>query len=1496
MKKSYQLLTLLFSLTAMFASGGAYAQTDAEYEAALAAIEDGATYYISTDVDGIKYYLTTTGDLTNWKEYGGAFVFKKVTGGSYKTYGFQIDGGGTWFSNPESTSESYLTKGHLNATGNNHRNDWEAQVFFLGENGKYAIRACNVSYASSGWNWVGSSFWTVNPGPLAEYSFDVNYIWELEIPDDMFKIYLEFNNLITKYDEQVYDSGEGESMNMGTEFGQHTDFETWQKFYELLQEIYNICGLFDPDDNYAWLGDQDKCPTVDEATAYTAAVDSMYQVILDSEVPYMMPQDGYYRIFAHNRYKSKYDESGFVDKAIAASYSDEHKNRAVYGTVKKELANYLWKLTKSESGDSVMIQNAGMGTYISFSSGNPESKVIMTEDVNDASHVMFDYAGLEYVEPDGIGEERDAFAIRLASSHRGPEVQYFHQNNHSSVSDGSSPWGNYGTDSGTDQELSFWRRTFDFDLSAKDAWTSEWYLEYVPDDEAAEIIENFDSYKNHDVLVEKNNALRAEVLAALTTAKDAIKTKLITSASQMTSPYSQNDFGSRDGGDLSAGVLIDGDKSTYWHSAWTETPQEPHYIQIADMQDMVDDCELYFCERSGAANDRPTDFTFLGSDDPEAEDEAWQEIVSLKIPNYAADAESYVPFFVETPYNHIRVVCTNTDGNYGYRWFWHAAELQISIVRENPNSQFAALGEIAEELDNIYNANAATPDEDITPEMYQALLDAFKAFNSGMVDPTELRNALAAYANVTKSIVEGANPGNWANTDIAKAYDELYAEVKDYDNAGRYNATQNHKYAVMLKAMQKSVMEQANGIKTDMWYRIMVPTEEMYDAYGFSKEGVDKSSLIEEQSNLFGTFVAPAVEISEEVPNPTEEDPDAMTTETHLESIALDDVRESSRLFCMEDDEIEDPSLSMFRFVEFESDKADYTNLLTETKENMFTALDMSTNYTRGAALITSASQLSSNASDKSEGTHIEYLVDGNINTFWHSDYHKEFLEPGYIQVALNEPVSGTIQVDITRRQNSSNGHIIRMYVLGSNDAENWSRVGYLETPFTNQNESVTSRPLDLNGTYSYLRFIITNRYGTDAGGNMEFDPFAEITSADEYNTKWTYFHAAEFQIYSVTPDAELTATGKALQQAYTAANEVVLKDAKAEDITSTIQAYRDYRSDFNAMEGRSILPYGADKVPATYAIQNKATGLFIFVDGTGNQNNVYLRAIPTLYTWKAIGYERNLLSGKNTKGESCNNMHVGETNRRFCTWSTTEPSSSSGLVICEADETYEAPTEFAFYKDIKPGKIYNWCNSVTITPQEAPTDAFVYQCVGRYTIEEGDFLALKATESIPAGEPAFFIYSDTTYYDSESEDAEPIKFAIPGDEKFVIEGDTINGHIGCISNHTLKPYEIYFSGNRAVCIGTTGYYIAGNSTCLDVQTCPDVDPEGDYDFSICLNGEADKADGVENIPAAIEKISQPGNVYSMDGKLLRTGATLNSLKTMGKGMYILNGVKVVVK
>ncbi len=1510
MRKRYLfLLMLLTSLAAMFTSSRVHAQTDGEYQAALAAIDDIGAYYITTEYVGTKYYLTAEGTLTDSQENATLFTFQKVAG-EFKAYGYYVDGGANYFSNPMTTSNLNDTKLNTHSTSGS-RSTWDAQVFFFNSEGKFAVRATNAAYGDSGWNLVGSSFWTVKTNgknePYASYSYDVAFIWvledeagnALEPPADVVSVYIGLNVVLDKYTDQYWDDESGVSMNIGTGPGQCADAETWLKFWNLLQEISSICEKIDVENDYTWKGEPGECPSVDDAVAMAAEADSMYQKIVDSELPYV-PEDGYYRIYTAERYKSKYDESGFVDKAWAASFDKTHANKGVYGTVKKELANFIWKITKSETGDSVMLQNAGMGTYVSKTSYDNDC-VDMTENVEDAGYFVFDYAGLQTIEYgiDGGSEfdERDVFAIRPAFEPRGG--YYIHQYGHGTGNqDTNSPFGYYQTDSGVDQEFSFWARTYNSDRTT-DKWTSEWYLEPVPVDEAEELIANFEMIMNHDLLVAQNKELREKVKADLEVAKDPIRTKLITSASQMSSPFSQNDFGGKDGGNLSDGVLIDGDKTTYWHSAWTDTPQEPHYIQISGMDDMIDDCELYLCERAGANNDRPTQFRIVGADNTKADDEEWELIAELKVPNYAAGEESYIPFTVDQAYRYIRVICTNTDcaaADVSYRYFWHAAELQISTVKPNPNSQFVALGEVAEELDRIYMENIALDDADITMEQYQALQNAYQAFLAAMVDPTELRDALDTYADLTKGVVEGTAPGLWTSTDIATAFDALYQEVKDYDKSGKYTVAQNHKYAVMLKAMSESVMEKANGVKTDTWYHIMFPTEEMYTEYGFDPNSPGGNSKIVGDSLQFGYYVVPGVRSDEK------DLEDKSTGNYYLDFVSTEDARAGMYMYFANPEELEDLDVSMFRFVEHENLWADETAIFQETKENMAMALDMSTTYIKGEPLITDVSQISSNASDSSEGKNIGALIDDNPATYWHSDYHSEVLEAPYLQFALNEPVSGIIQVDVTRRQGASNGHVVHMYILGSNDAENWTNIGYLETPFTKQNESVTSIPVDLGGSYSYLRFIMTKRYGTDSGGNIEFDPFPEITDKSEYNKLWTYFHAAEFQIYPVTPTAGQSENAWTLRQAYTKANKVIFKDATAEDIAAAAQAYATYRSEFNTAEGKEILPKGTDKVAPVYAIQNKATGLFVNCKGSNNANNS-LELIPTFFDYKALGFQRSLIHGTRIDGGNCTYLHSQNFDHRFVTWNATTPNSNSGLVLVEAAEPYEAPESFSFYRNVKPGRIADWCNSVSITPVGAPDEAHAYTAVGQFTEGEGEyvetFLALKKIETIEAGQPALYIYGDTTDYDAEDDFVEPILFTMPGKPEMVLEGAMVNGLVGAISQYTLSKNEIYFDGNGV------GHPDADNSTAvtqcsavLRLEDCPEIDPNVDeYDFAIFLGSAgADVVDAVKTVPAAIQNVSKAGDVYSMDGKLLRTNATLNSLKALGRGMYILNGVKVVVK
>ncbi|MBO7098989.1 MAG: discoidin domain-containing protein, partial [Bacteroidaceae bacterium] len=859
-------------------------------------------------------------------------------------------------------------------------------------------------------------------------------------------------------------------------------------------------------------------------------------------------------------------------------------------------------------------------------------------------------------------------------------------------------------------------------------------------------------------------------------------------------------------------------------------------------------------------------------------------------PHTGSAEVNHIPFTIEKAYPYIRFIVTNTVGaSYSFRMFWHAAEIQFSTVKDNPSSRYIALGEIATNLEKILNENLAIDDADIEFKDYEKLLQAYELFKGGLIDPTELRDALKKYAKVTEGVVEGTEPGQWTSTDVAKAYDKLYAEAKAYEASGKYTVAQVHQYAAMLKAMSKSVAEQANGIKTGTWYRIMFPTEEMYDKYGFDKAPADKTGLREDQATMWGTFVATAYEVTEEEAAPTEEDPEAVANVTHLETYEKDAVSDASRLFFMADDEIEDKDLSKFRFIERPQEEVSYTGLFSEVMENSAVALDLSTTYTRGDALITDVKQLSSNASDEAEGKNLNDLIDGNPSTFWHSDWHQKVKQQPYLQVALNEPVSGLIQVGLVRRSNDF-GHIVRMYVQGSNDAESWTNIGHFTTPYTSPGETVFSPAIDLGGSYSYLRFTITRR----AGNDVEFDPFQVITSASPYDNDggWTYFHSAEFQLYPITADKEPVATAKELQNTYNDLNKVVnvFKNPTAEQFATAKQAYSAYQREFNTSVGKAVLPNGAEKEASQYAIQNKANGMFIH-STDGNSNDLFLKLTPTFFRYSAPGYERSLLGGTNLNGSSTNNLHAGESNRRLCTWTSAEPYSNSALVIREAEAV--EPADFEFNLSIKTGEIYNFTSTVSITNKSE--EGVAYIGLGKYTDENDEtYLALKKVEIIEAGAPAFYIVGDTTQYDAE-EAPELVKFSMAAEPEFKLVGDTINGFVACMVNQPIGANDIIFDANFATSLGKTGMNLVAPGVLVNQALCPEVDATVEYDFAICLNDQ-DAVDGIKDVATAVKNVSKPGDVYSVDGKLLKTGATLNNLKSLGKGMYILNGMKVLVK
>lgn len=1252
---------------------------------------------------------------------------------------------------------------------------------------------------------------------------------ELYNPSDQMLVLGVLDEAFVKYENMYWEGIE--SMNIGTGFGQYTNGEAAEQLLEALNRVYEY--MEDPN--------KEGFPDMDGAKAMAAEIDELYAAYWNSVVPYSIPADGYYRIVANLQYYND-EDTGEKDENDQPVYNRKYYTKAMFcsldktcswGTLNEERANFIWKLT--QQGDCVDMFNAGMETRISLFA----DPVLMSEEAT--GYVMFDYAGKE--------NGRDIFYIRSQDGQREGE-DYLHQ------------WEHRKGTMTEDHSLCTWMGTFGMgDPYDTDKGTSEWYLEPVSEEEALGLIENFQPIKNHDLLVEQNNKLRSDIRQAIETAKDYIEEKRITSAEQMTSPFSQNDLGDQDGGNLGDGVLIDGNADTYWHSAWSagEVETGSHYIQLSGMEKLVGKSKIYVHRRKGGGN-QFTEFTLRGSNDPEAADEEWTTITVQAMGNAEDGKEFTTPYFDagDTPYSYVRVYATKST-------FWHCAELQIYSYLDNPNSQFAALGELSTTLENTLNENEAKADADITIEDYEALLAAYEAFLGGMVDPTDLRNALADCAHATDGYVEGTAPGYWSDATARETFDKLYAEVSDYDKSGRYTAEQNRKYVAALRLAARNVTASANRPATDKWYSIKVPSEALYDENGWDKNNVNEENTPAPlYDNYFG--VGQGQDLDDNLYDYWGIDPS--------------DIREGIGMYALDKEYIDDNGYtdgSLFRFIPMTNGKLilnDITDLAARGRE----ALDMTTTYSYGKDLITDKSQLSSNASDRAEGLYLENLIDGNVNTFWHSDWHGEATAPHYLQVKLPEPVSGAVQVRMTRRQGYDYGDIRRMYVTAGNDGNEWTNIGYVEFPFGKVSETILTNPIRLDGSYTQLRFILAQR----GGDNTDYNPFD--------TEKWTYFHAAEFQVRKVEEASEPTPAATALKEVLDNTALILRKDLTAEDYATMLAAYNAMRSEVNAGE-MPVVPAMKEKAGYSYALQNKACGLFINT-ADRNSNAVSLQLMPTSFEYSAAGYGENLLHGFNTDGKDCTYLHAQKRDHRLVTWESNTAGTNSGLMLEEGGETDQ--TEFTFLKDIKMGHIYKWCYPVTLTNN---SEGKAYTLAGTYTTDDGKvYLALNETETIKAGQPAIYIYGETEDWqpDTEGEENErtAMEFGLTTDLNLTAGNE--NGLYGTMVSTHVDPATLVFTDNKVTCVeDEAGTDVAANKSYVVMGEVPTVDENGTYSLCIEITDAAGNAVGVEEIVA---KVSRTGNIYTTDGRLVRRGGTMNDLKRLGRGTYILNGVKVLVK
>lgn len=184
--------------------------------------------------------------------------------------------------------------------------------------------------------------------------------------------------------------------------------------------------------------------------------------------------------------------------------------------------------------------------------------------------------------------------------------------------------------------------------------------------------------------------------------------------------------------------------------------------------------------------------------------------------------------------------------------------------------------------------------------------------------------------------------------------------------------------------------------------------------------------------------------------------------------------------------------------------KVAFTSLAKEALNELQTNYSYTVDADFNNALVNDASRITSNATTEADGYGIPALVDGNFETFWHSDYNSSSApkEQHYLQFDLGEGnEQEALAITYWKRHNAQSAFPTALTFMVSNDATNWKTVKQIENLDTSvpttENPGYTSKGFSLFGSYRYLRVLLQSNSNLVNG--------------------YSYTHFSEFRIHPVT-------------------------------------------------------------------------------------------------------------------------------------------------------------------------------------------------------------------------------------------------------------------------------------------------------------------------------------------------------------------------------------------
>lgn len=554
-------------------------------------------------------------------------------------------------------------------------------------------------------------------------------------------------------------------------------------------------------------------------------------------------------------------------------------------------------------------------------------------------------------------------------------------------------------------------------------------------------------------------------------------------------------------------------KNEFWHSNWHNgnQPQGTHYFQVEmlDPESLPESILFVFTRRGDAANDHTTQWSVRGTNDPDAEKDACEELAFIETP-FSSNTETLTSdAFNPKGYQYLRFyseATVNTSNGTDNRGYFHLARFQLYPALVKP---------IFDQAIDMMNAayDRLSPEEfkyptGTGPGMYdQAALDAF----------TEALTALTEEG----PIMAAEDPLALAEQLIAEAEAKLQAlkETRNLD----YSLPTG--YYFIKGAMQyTNTDEDGNSFVIDKY---LMGHEQVIDGqdcklwaawFDFNQFQEDENDIIEGKARALwrienkgdGTY---AFESAYKDAHFTQIDKSAnakMTNTADTTLMALDPVytddydgttwvnirsakQNANDYFyahqgghnngtgvngfivgwssTFNPQEIK-PGASEWIFEPVDEAEAqkiiedwaplkdrdsmirNIRQMIKQGKDSLNVAID-----TKVIGVITEGSQFSSPFSQNdlggSDGANINSgcLIDGNGDTYWHSVWSNTSGnatpdDPHYFQVELTEPLTQEVYIKFQRR-NTNNNQITNWAIYGTNDGDPSVLQGDCEELFT---------------------------------------------------------------------------------------------------------------------------------------------------------------------------------------------------------------------------------------------------------------------------------------------------------------------------------------------------------------------------------------------------------------------------------------------------------------